>query len=60
MESNPRIQLGRVSPAEYFQGAFGQKTALSAIEPEWLLPHVRIGRDPEVDALTCSSWVRRR
>jgi hypothetical protein len=28
-----RIQLGRVSAAEYFQGAFGQKAAQSAIEP---------------------------
>jgi hypothetical protein len=27
------IRLGRVSAAEYFQGAFGQKAAPSAIEP---------------------------
>jgi|SRR5882757_6761105 len=54
------IQIGRVSPAEYFQGAFGQKTALSAIEPEWLFPLVGIGRGPQVDALTRSSLVWRR
>jgi len=54
------IQIGRISPAEYFQGSFGQKTALNAIEPEWLFPLVRIGRGPQVDALTRSSSVWRR
>jgi hypothetical protein len=37
------IQLGRVWAAEHFQGAFGQKAALSAIEPEGLFRLVRTG-----------------
>jgi hypothetical protein len=48
------IQIGRVSAAEYFQGAFGQKAARTAIEPQWLFRPVRIGRGPQVDTLTRS------
>src|SRR6266700_1138320 len=40
------IRIERVSAAEYFQGAFGQKAARSAIEPQWLFRLVRIGRSP--------------
>ena len=39
----PGYQLGRVSAAEYFQGAFGQKAALSAIEAQYLFRLVRTG-----------------
>jgi hypothetical protein len=34
----------RVSSAEYFQSAFGQKADRIAIEPQWLFRLVRIGR----------------
>ena len=40
------IQIGRVSAVEYLQGAFGQKAAPSAIEPEWLFRLVRTGTGP--------------
>src|SRR6266700_455375 len=46
------IRIERVSAAEYFQGAFGQKAARSAIEPQWLFRLVRIGRGLQVDALS--------
>jgi len=47
------IQLGRVSAAEDFQGPFGQKAALSAIEAQYLFRLVRTGTGP-----SCSGFLR--
>jgi hypothetical protein len=33
IENEPFTQIVRISVAEFFQGAFGQKVALSAVEP---------------------------
>ena len=39
--------LERFRRLNIFQGAFGQKAARSAIEPQWLFPLVRIGKSTQ-------------